>query len=40
MAQMTLLIAYLLMDHIGGFGLGAHIGVFMVWFLHLIVRVQ
>lgn len=35
---MTLLIAYLLMDHIGGFSTGAYIGVFALWCLHLVVK--
>lgn len=33
---MTLLIAFLLMDHIGGFGTGAYVGVTILWLFHLM----
>jgi hypothetical protein len=35
---MTLLIALLLMDHIGGFSSMAYFGVVLLWIVHLMVR--
>jgi hypothetical protein len=32
---MTLLIAYIMMDHIGGFGNLSYIGVFLLWLWHI-----
>lgn len=35
---MTLLIAFLLMEHIGGFSSAQYFGVVILWIVHLCVR--